>query len=91
MPPLPLRNTKHVGDARIIPKLDAHLEPWTMLGYVTGRNKGRTRLGTLDKAHTGAEGVSCADTDSRNPGRQLGRGAATFIYYQQVKGLVAED
>src|ERR1700739_1922357 len=25
---------KHVGAARVIPKMDAHLEPWTFLGYL---------------------------------------------------------
>src|ERR1700739_997932 len=25
---------KYVGAARVIPKMDAHLEPWTMLGYL---------------------------------------------------------
>lgn len=49
-------NTKHVGAAWIIPKMDAHLEPWTMLGYLAGRNKGRMRLG-----------VAVTDTGRRNP------------------------
>jgi len=48
--------TKHVGAARIIPKMDAHLEPWTMLGYLAGRNKARMRLG-----------VAVTDTGRRNP------------------------
>jgi phthiodiolone/phenolphthiodiolone dimycocerosates ketoreductase len=38
---------KHVGSARLIPKIDAYLEPWTMLGYIGARNRlGRVRLGT---------------------------------------------
>jgi phthiodiolone/phenolphthiodiolone dimycocerosates ketoreductase len=29
----------------VIPKMDAHLEPWTILGYLAGHNKvGRMRL-----------------------------------------------
>src|SRR6201993_3571632 len=49
--------TKHVGAARVIPKMDAHLEPWTILGYLAGRNKlGRMRLG-----------VAVTDTGRRNP------------------------
>nr|WP_231119969.1 LLM class flavin-dependent oxidoreductase [Mycobacterium colombiense] len=48
---------KHVGAARLIPKMDAHLEPWTMLGYLAGRNRlGRMRLG-----------VAVTDTGRRNP------------------------
>jgi phthiodiolone/phenolphthiodiolone dimycocerosates ketoreductase len=49
--------TEHVGAARLIPKIDAHLEPWTMLGYLAGRNKlGRMRLG-----------VAVTDAGRRNP------------------------
>jgi phthiodiolone/phenolphthiodiolone dimycocerosates ketoreductase len=48
---------EHVGAARVIPRIDAHLEPWTMLGYLAGRNKlGRMRLG-----------VAVTDTGRRNP------------------------
>jgi phthiodiolone/phenolphthiodiolone dimycocerosates ketoreductase len=48
---------KYVGAARLIPKMDAHLEPWTMLGYLAGRNKlGRMRLG-----------VAVTDAGRRNP------------------------
>lgn len=47
----------HVGAARIIPKMDAHPEPWTILGYLAGRNRlGRMRLG-----------VAVTDTGRRNP------------------------
>jgi len=48
---------EHVGAARVIPKMDAHLEPWTILGYLAGHNKiGRMRLG-----------VAVTDTGRRNP------------------------
>jgi phthiodiolone/phenolphthiodiolone dimycocerosates ketoreductase len=48
---------KHVGAARVIPKMDAHLEPWTILGYLAGRNTlGRMRLG-----------VAVTDAGRRNP------------------------
>jgi phthiodiolone/phenolphthiodiolone dimycocerosates ketoreductase len=48
---------KHVGAARVIPKMDAHLEPWTILGYLAGHNTlGRMRLG-----------VAVTDTGRRNP------------------------
>src|SRR6201993_4382343 len=37
---------EYVGAAKIIPKMDAHVEPWTMLGYLAGHNKiGRMTLG----------------------------------------------
>lgn len=36
----------YLGVARLGPKIDAQLEPWTMLGYVASRNRfGRLRLG----------------------------------------------
>ena len=48
---------KHVGAARIIPQMDAHLEPWTMLGYVAAKSRVRKmRLG-----------VAVTDTGRRNP------------------------
>lgn len=48
---------EYVGAARIIPKMDAHLEPWTMLGYLAGHNRlGRMKLG-----------VAVTDTGRRNP------------------------
>jgi phthiodiolone/phenolphthiodiolone dimycocerosates ketoreductase len=48
---------KYVGAARVIPKMDAHLEPWTMLGYLAGHNRfGRMRLG-----------VAVTDAGRRNP------------------------
>jgi phthiodiolone/phenolphthiodiolone dimycocerosates ketoreductase len=48
---------KYVGAARLIPKMDAHLEPWTILGYLAGHNKlGRMRLG-----------VAVTDAGRRNP------------------------
>src|SRR5689334_20219489 len=48
---------KYVGAAKIIPKMDAHLEPWTMLGYLAATNRlRRMRLG-----------VAVTDTGRRNP------------------------
>src|SRR5271154_3433380 len=38
---------KYVGAARLIPDIDAYLEPWTVLGNFAARNRlGRLRLGT---------------------------------------------
>lgn len=48
---------KYVGAAHVIPKMDAHLEPWTILGYLAGHNRfGRMRLG-----------VAVTDGGRRNP------------------------
>jgi phthiodiolone/phenolphthiodiolone dimycocerosates ketoreductase len=48
---------EYVGAAKIIPKMDAHVEPWTMLGYLAGHNKiGRMTLG-----------VAVTDAGRRNP------------------------
>ena len=48
---------KHVGASRVIPKMDAHLDPWTILGYLAGHNRiGRMSLGT-----------AVTDTGRRNP------------------------
>jgi phthiodiolone/phenolphthiodiolone dimycocerosates ketoreductase len=36
----------YVGATKVVPKVDAQLEPWTMLGYLASRNRfGRLRLG----------------------------------------------
>src|SRR5919201_401615 len=48
---------EYVGAAKLIPKMDAHLEPWTILGYLAGHNKFRRM--TL--------GVAVTDTGRRNP------------------------
>jgi len=43
--------------AKLVPRLDAHLEPWTMLGHLAARNRvGRLRLG-----------VCVTDAGRRNP------------------------
>ena len=48
---------KYCGAARLVPRADASLEPWTMLGHLAARNRlGRLRLG-----------VSVTDTGRRNP------------------------
>jgi phthiodiolone/phenolphthiodiolone dimycocerosates ketoreductase len=54
--PPSMSQPKYVG-AAIIPKMDAHVEPWTMLGYLAGHNKtGRMTLG-----------VAVTDVGRRNP------------------------
>ncbi|SOX56071.1 LLM class flavin-dependent oxidoreductase [Mycobacterium ahvazicum] len=48
---------KHTGLAKIIPNIDAHLEPWTMLGHLASLSRiGRLRLG-----------ISVTDPGRRNP------------------------
>ena len=49
--------TKYVGSARLVPNVDAHLEPWTVLGNFAARNRlGRLRLG-----------IGVTDVGRRNP------------------------
>src|ERR1700760_4386991 len=48
---------KYIGAARLTPKVDANLEPWTVLGHLAARNRlGRMRLG-----------VGVTDGSRRNP------------------------
>src|SRR6201985_818415 len=45
--PRAVRTPKYVGAARLVPDIDAGLEPWTVLGNFAARNRlGRLRLGT---------------------------------------------
>jgi phthiodiolone/phenolphthiodiolone dimycocerosates ketoreductase len=45
--PRAVMTPKYVGAARLVPDVDAYLEPWTMLGNFAARNRlGRLRLGT---------------------------------------------
>jgi phthiodiolone/phenolphthiodiolone dimycocerosates ketoreductase len=47
----------YLGVARLIPKVDAQLEPWTMLGHLASRNRfGRLRFG-----------IGVTDTNRRHP------------------------
>jgi phthiodiolone/phenolphthiodiolone dimycocerosates ketoreductase len=55
--PRSIWNAKYCGAAKLVPKIDGYLEPWTMLGHLAARNRlGRLRLGT-----------SVTDTGRRNP------------------------
>jgi phthiodiolone/phenolphthiodiolone dimycocerosates ketoreductase len=48
---------KYVGTARLVPDVDANLEPWTVLGNFAARNRlGRLRLG-----------IGVTDASRRNP------------------------
>jgi phthiodiolone/phenolphthiodiolone dimycocerosates ketoreductase len=55
--PRAIASPQYFGAAKLIPKIDASLEPWTMLGYLAARNRlGRLRLG-----------VGVTDAGRRNP------------------------
>jgi phthiodiolone/phenolphthiodiolone dimycocerosates ketoreductase len=55
--PRAIGTPQYMGAARLIPKVDASLEPWTTLGHLAGRNRvGRLRLG-----------VGVTDAGRRNP------------------------
>jgi phthiodiolone/phenolphthiodiolone dimycocerosates ketoreductase len=55
--PRSMAKPKYIGGARLTPKVDANLEPWTVLGHLAGRNRlGRMRLG-----------IGVTDASRRNP------------------------
>jgi phthiodiolone/phenolphthiodiolone dimycocerosates ketoreductase len=55
--PRSLWQQKYCGAAKLVPSLDAYMEPWTMLGHLAARNRiGRLRLG-----------VAVTDAGRRNP------------------------
>ena len=55
--PRSLWKQKYCGATKLMPTLDAYMEPWTMLGHLAARNRvGRMRLG-----------VGVTDTGRRNP------------------------
>jgi phthiodiolone/phenolphthiodiolone dimycocerosates ketoreductase len=55
--PRSMAQPKYLGAARLAPKVDANLEPWTVLGHLAARNRlGRMRLG-----------IGVTDTARRNP------------------------
>jgi phthiodiolone/phenolphthiodiolone dimycocerosates ketoreductase len=55
--PRAIATPQYLGAAKLIPKIDASLEPWTMLGHLAARNRvGRLRMG-----------VGVTDAGRRNP------------------------
>ncbi|OBH13863.1 photosystem I reaction center subunit VIII [Mycobacterium sp. E1747] len=55
--PRSIATSDYLGVAKFVPKVDAQLEPWTMLGYLASRNGlGRLRLG-----------VGVTDANRRHP------------------------
>jgi phthiodiolone/phenolphthiodiolone dimycocerosates ketoreductase len=64
--PRPIATPQYFGAAKLTPKVDAFLEPWTMLGHLAAGNRvGRLRLG-----------VGVTDAGRRNPA-VTGQAAAT--------------
>lgn len=44
--PRSIATPRYLGVARLVPKIDAQLEPWTLLGHLASRNRlARLRLG----------------------------------------------
>src|SRR6476646_7777969 len=55
--PRSIATPQYFGAARLVPKIDAQLEPWTLLGHLASRNRfARLRLG-----------VGVTDASRRNP------------------------
>ena len=55
--PRAIATPRYFGGAKLVPKIDAQLEPWTMLGHLAATNRiGRLRLG-----------VGVTDAGRRNP------------------------
>ena len=55
--PRAIATPQYLGAAKLVPKIDAYLEPWTMLGHISSWNRlGRRRLG-----------IGVTDAGRRNP------------------------
>ena len=55
--PRAIATPQYLGAAKLVPKIDAYLEPWTMLGHISAWNRlGRRRLG-----------IGVTDAGRRNP------------------------
>lgn len=68
---------KYCGATKIVPKIDASMEPWTMLGHIAARNRiGRLRLG-----------VGVTDTGRRNPA-VTAQAAATLHLLTQGRAIL---
>jgi phthiodiolone/phenolphthiodiolone dimycocerosates ketoreductase len=65
--PRAMATQQYLGTAKLTPKIDAYLEPWTMLGHLAARDRvGRLRLG-----------VGVTDAGRRNPA-VIAQAAATL-------------
>jgi hypothetical protein len=67
--PQSMAHPKYIGAARLIPKVDANLEPWTVLTHLAARNRlGRLRLG-----------IGVTDAGRRNPAVTAQAGATLHL------------
>src|SRR6202165_3772071 len=67
--PRAIATPQYLGAAKLIPKIDASLEPWTMLGHLAARNRlARLRLG-----------VGVTDAGRRNPAGTAQAAAALHL------------
>jgi len=75
--PRSLWQQKYSGATRLIPRVDASMEPWTMLGHLAARNRiGRLRLG-----------VGVTDAGRRNPA-VTAQAAATLHLLTRGKAIL---
>jgi phthiodiolone/phenolphthiodiolone dimycocerosates ketoreductase len=75
--PRSLWKQKYCGATKLMPKLDANMEPWTMLGHIAARNRlGRLRLG-----------VGVTDSGRRNPA-VTAQAAATLHLLTRGKAIL---
>jgi phthiodiolone/phenolphthiodiolone dimycocerosates ketoreductase len=75
--PRAIATPQYFGAARLIPKIDAYLEPWTMLGHLAARNRlARLRLG-----------VGVTDAGRRNPA-VTAQAAATLHLLTRGRGIL---
>jgi phthiodiolone/phenolphthiodiolone dimycocerosates ketoreductase len=75
--PRAIATPQYLGTAKVIPKIDAYLEPWTMLGHLAARTGlGRLRLG-----------VGVTDAGRRNPA-VTAQAAATLHLLTRGKAIL---
>src|SRR6185312_10395807 len=75
--PRSIATPQYFGAARLVPKIDAQLEPWTLLGHLASRNRfARLRLG-----------VGVADASRRNPA-VTAQAAATLHLITRGRGVL---
>ena len=72
--PRSLWKQKYCGAAKLIPRVDASMEPWTMLGHLAARNRvGRLHLG-----------VAVTDSGRRNPAVTAQAAATLHLLYPRT-------
>src|ERR1700739_1046412 len=77
--PRSLGTPEYFGAARLLPKIDACLEPWTLLGHMAARHRvRRLRLG-----------VSVTDAGRRNPA-VTAQGAAALALLTRCRGTLCD-